>query len=975
MRTFVSLDLETTGLDAERDAILEIGIVKFRGDEVLEEYNAIIDPRRDIPPKIVELTGITQDMVSREGIQLWDGLNEARRVVGNHTIIGHNIAFDLNFLRRQRMFETNASLDTFELAGILVPHAGRYALGALANELGITLPATHRALDDARVAHQLYLRVFERAVELPRNVLEEIVDQSERSNWLLSSFWREALDEQKQGSFASSIGAQLRRKTGDGRRKADASVVLRRQAQLKLKPLEAHEKIEPLDVEEVAATLAPESAFAKKFAGFESRPQQAQMMRLIAQSFNDGAELNEDEAGVVALVEAGTGTGKSLAYLIPAMKWAVQNGERVVVSTNTINLQEQLMEKDVPAVIDALGLSEARAAVMKGKSRYVCPNRVDELRKGGAKTMDEARVLTKILIWQPNTLTGDADELFIPSPGERAVFSHLSAQNPACNMNTCSATGCYFHQARRLAENAHVVIVNHALLLADIAVENKALPEYKYLVIDEGHHLESAATDSLTYKIDRDEIGRNLGELGNPSSGRAKGKGLLGDVDTRVRNLPPDQSAAMSLIGERVANAAQNVWTRAGLFFDELTEFLSGQVNDAESDYAIKKRIDRAMRNSSAWPRVELACEQLIKEFNPLSKNLASLTSALSQLQEASPHIEADVLVAQLTGVTRFVAETTEQLTGIILKPQDKTIYWLELEANRGGSRGPRKFARRLTLSAAPLHVGPMLKQHIWGKKRATIVTSATIRTANTARAAKNAPTFTYIKERMSAEDAAELALGSPFDYKKSTLVYIASDVPEPNQQGYQQAVEKGLIALFRASQGRGMGLFTAYTQLRQTARVIAPELQKDDIIVLEQGDGTSRRAMLEQFRAADRAVLLGTRSFWEGVDVQGEKLSALAICKLPFDVPTDPIFAARSETYEDSFNEYSVPESVLKFRQGFGRLIRSKTDRGVVLILDKRVVSKGYGASFLAALPECNFVRGPISGIAQSVTKWLTTE
>ena len=273
-------------------------------------------------------------------------------------------------------------------------------------------------------------------------------------------------------------------------------------------------------------------------------------------------------------------------------------------------------------------------------------------------------------------------------------------------------------------------------------------------------------------------------------------------------------------------------------------------------------------------------------------------------------------------------------------------------------------------MNAAPLHVGQLMQKFIWGAKKSVVLTSATIRTAtpNT----RGEPTFDHIQERLDAANAMTLAVGSPFDYPKSTLLYLVSDMPEPNQPNYQQYVERALLDLFRASQGRGMALFTSYNQLRTTSRIVAPQLLKEGIVVYEQGDGSSRRIMLEQFRAAERGVLFGTRSFWEGVDIQGEKLSALAICKLPFDVPTDPIFSARSESYEDPFNEYSVPETVLRFRQGFGRLIRSKTDRGVIVVLDKRLISKNYGSAFISALPGPTIRRGLLAGIGKSVTEWL---
>ncbi len=359
MRTLVSLDIETTGLDPERDAILEIGIVRFRGEEVLDEWHSLIDPGRPIPQKITELTGIDEAMIKREAVSLGEGVRAADRVAGRDTIIGHNIAFDLSFFKKLKYpppFSNNASMDTFELASILVPHAGRYSLGALAKDLGVELTDAHRALNDARATHQLYVKLFERAVNLPREVVDEITNHADLSGWYLADFWRDVREQQGRGVFSSSIGAQLRKLTSDGRKQKELPAVLRRKAQLQAKPLKPNEKLTELDLSKTAALLATDGPFSKKFPGYEARPQQVEMLKKVAQTFNEGG---------VAFIEAGTGTGKSLAYLIPAMQWAIANNERVVISTNTINLQEQLADKDVPAVIEILE-QEGRAAVMKG---------------------------------------------------------------------------------------------------------------------------------------------------------------------------------------------------------------------------------------------------------------------------------------------------------------------------------------------------------------------------------------------------------------------------------------------------------------------------------------------------------------------------------------------------------------------------------------------------------------------------------
>ena len=958
MRTLVSLDIETTGLDPEHEAILEIGIVRFRGEDVLDEWSSLVDPQRPIPHKVTELTGITEEMVKQQGATLWDALREAQRIVGNAPIIGHNISFDLSFFKNLKApppFAKNALLDTFELASILVPHAGRYSLGALALELGLSLSESHRALADARTAHQLYLKIFERAVALPREVVDEISRCADLSNWGLADFWRDVKEQQARGAFSTSIGAALRSKLSVGATgRTPLQRKMARKAQLQAGKLEPVGAIRPLDIEETARLLADDGPFAARFPGYETRPQQVEMLRRVVRTFNEGG---------ITFIEASTGVGKSLAYLIPAMLWAIQNGERVVVSTNTINLQEQLAEKDVPTVVSVLD-REGRAAVMKGKARYLCPNRFAELRRNGPRTADEARLLAKILIWLPNTLTGDADELFMPAPGERAAFQHLSAQNPICNANTCSATDCFFHQARRLAEGAHVVIINHALLLADVAVENRALPEYKYLIVDEAHHLESAATDALTYQIDREEIQRTLSDLGRPTRTR-QASGLLAEIATKVRGLlQVDQGAALDHLCDQAMESVSATWSSNITFFEELAGFIADEATGEPSDYTQRVRLTRALRKRGGWTRVELACDALLREMNALARHLNAIFKALSEAAELIANF--DPLVTRLHGAIRFVTEASEQLHGMILKPGDDRIYWVDADTARKTIRQPR-----LTVNAAPLHVGPLMQKSLWEKKQAVVLTSATMRTS--AADGRNQPTFDYIKARLSAPDAETLALGSPFDYKSSTLLYLVTDIPEPGQPGYQQAVERGLVELFRASGGRGLALFTSYSSLRATARAIGPALLRDDILLFEQGDGSSRRAMIEGFCAADRAVMLGTRSFWEGVDIQGEKLSALAICKLPFDVPSDPIFAARGETFENPFNDYSVPETVLRFRQGFGRLIRSKADRGVIVVFDRRLMSKSYGAAFLNALPGPTVMRAPLAQLGKATRDWLT--
>jgi DNA polymerase-3 subunit epsilon/ATP-dependent DNA helicase DinG len=940
-RIIVSLDLETTGLDPFKDSIIEIGAVKFRGDEILDTFSTLINPSRPIPIKITELTGISSADVEHAP-KLIDVLPRLSSFVRDLPIVGHNVMFDLGFLNRQRLFLDNLGIDTFELAGMLIPHAERYNLGALAREVGLEPSVSHRALDDARTAYRLYMAMFQRACDIPIKTLEEIVKHAGKIDWPLQIFFADALKAASRGAFSGgSIGAQLKAK---GLAPKGQSPIFRPKTEAK--PLRPTEETEPIDTDAIATMLETDGAFDKAFPNFEHRPQQVKMLRAVADAFNTEQQV---------LVEAGTGTGKSIAYLLPAIHWAAQNGRRVVVSTNTINLQEQLAVKDIPDLQKILPF-DFRAAVMKGRSHYLCPSRLQTLRRNGPANADELRVLAKVLLWLPSTVNGDGDELFIPNPAERAVWSRLSADNEGCTSERCAATDCFFHRARLEAEAAHVLIVNHALLLADVAVENRALPEYDYVIIDEAHHLEDATTQQLSFSMSRTQLKRMLHEIGRLEENKTGG--LLTEVIGRIRRAVPDEVAAVTQqFADKIAGGIDRAVAAAEELFDQLLDFGRDHV-EGKSDYSQRLRIVPGLRTQPAWGDVELAWEQLNGPLVAIGDGLARLNGALKDMSEYDIP-DYDDIVARVAGYTRSLDEARARMKAILTEPLSSEVYWLEIEPNASG----RSERNVLSVNAAPLHIGPLIEQHVWRTKKSVVLTSATLRTGKT---------FNFLRSRLNARDMDELAVGSPFDYKSSTLLYLVTDIPEPGQPGFQNALDQGLIALTKAMQGRTLALFTSYASLKATSKGITAALNQADILVYEQGDGSSRRQLMESFKGAERAVLLGTRSFWEGVDVPGEALSCLAITRLPFAVPTDPIFAARSETFDEPFNEYSVPDAILKFRQGFGRLIRTKADRGVVAVFDKRLLTKQYGQMFLQSLPECTVRRGPYADLAKAAAAWM---
>ena len=936
---YVALDLETTGTDPERDAIIEIGAVKFRGDQVLEEFHTLVNPGRPLSPEIVALTGIT-DADLADAPRLADVLPRLTRFTGNRLVVGHGIGFDLDFLHRRSILRPNQFLDTFKLATILAPDARRYSLRSLAYFLGFPPPVSHRALDDARTAHRLFMALFERALALRRELLEELIRHGERVDWPATEFFRQALREVARGAFTGAIGAQLAAK----RSRPEGGPLFAVPADAA--PLEPEEVRRPLDVDQLAALLEEDGPFAQRFPGYEYRPQQVEMMRAVARALNEGRHL---------MVEAPTGVGKSLAYLLPAVHWAVQNGERVVVSTNTINLQEQLYRKDLPDLERVLDL-DFQAVVLKGRSHYLCPARLAALRRIGPSSQEEMDVLARVLVWLPNTPDGDGDNLFLPTARERAIWRDLSAEFEGCDLERCRffhRGQCFFYRARRAAEAAHLVIVNHALLLADVAVQNRALPEYRYLIVDEAHHLEAATTRGLSFEIDRAALRRLLEEIGRQRPPRSL-TGLLGETVARCRKARLDRQVLAKVEGfaQDVARSVDRAARHLEAFFDQLEQFVEEERGGRGGRYAYRLRITQGMRVQPAWDQVGIAWDGAATLLLAVADGLERLAGGVGDLATLGLR-EADDLQAQLTGIARRLTEVCGQLNNFVFQPDRQMIYWVEI--------GPGSVP--LSIHAAPLHVGPLIQEHLFHKKESVILTSATLRTAGS---------FDFLRERLYAWEADELAVDSPFDYKSSTLVYLVDDIPAPGQPGYQRAVAEGMLALFKATRGRALALFTSYSHLRATTRAIAAPLRQADIVVYAQGEGLSRNQLLESFRTTERAVLLGTRSFWEGVDVPGEALSCLAIAKLPFAVPSDPIFAARAETFEDPFNEYAVPEAVLRFLQGFGRLIRTRSDRGVVAVFDSRLITKAYGRVFLESLPGPTVVRGPVTKLPKMAAEWL---
>jgi len=695
-----------------------------------------------------------------------------------------------------------------------------------------------------------------------------------------------------------------------------------------------------LDALDIANLLTESGPVARVLgtAAFEDRPGQRDMAAYIADVYNDGG---------IALLEAGTGVGKSFAYLVPAIEWARLNGERTVVSTNTINLQEQLVGKDLPILSRAFSTGDRTVAfaLLKGWRNYLCLSRLEQARAGQESLFDDGRgaELEAIAGWASRTADGSLSDL-VEEPSND-VWDAVAAESDLCTRLKCPHFDrCFVFAARRRAAEADVVVVNHHLLASDLAVriasdnwqEAAVLPPYRRLVLDEAHHLEDVAAQHLGMQVSMLGVQRLLGRL------ERNGRGLLPTLAAELSSHDDLLGAASrDLLGRTVLDAL----SAARRWADELFGRLARRL-DTEPAAAPVLRLTDAFAGDTVWREgLDVALDNLLIAFSKLREGVETIADRLSIDDPAEMRTR---LIGELRGVVRRLDSAAEGLKATLQPvgyrpPAGAAVRWME----RRGRRTPN-----LTLSAVPLDLAPVLKEALFDRVETVILTSATLAAGGE---------FTFLEERLGlslppSRVTIREILPSPFDFGAQCVFGIPTDIPEPrdDESGHGAAVARVLLELAHASDGGIFALFTSHGQLRRTADAIRGSVAARWPLLV-QGEG-QRDQLLRRFRDAGSAILLGTDSFWEGVDVPGRALRVLILAKLPFKVPSEPLTAARLERLTaagvDGFTHYLVPLAALKLKQGFGRLIRTKSDVGAVVLLDRRIVTKRYGASMLEGLP-----------------------
>jgi ATP-dependent DNA helicase DinG len=705
--------------------------------------------------------------------------------------------------------------------------------------------------------------------------------------------------------------------------------------------------LERIAYPEIELLFSPDGALAKGLREYEHREEQTRMAFAVAEAFN------EDR---VAVIEAGTGTGKSLAYLVPAILWGVRNKERVVISTNTINLQEQLTKKDIPLLRKHLGV-EFRAVLVKGRSNYICLRKLEGIRIEPSLFRDDAaEELRSIIEWSGKTSEGCRSDLaFIPRD---ETWEEVCCEADQCTRVKCPFyPRCFFYTARREAAGADLLVVNHALLMADVMVRQETgysssaiLPPFERLIFDEGHHLEDVGTGALSAQSSRHGLLKTLGRLQHP---RKSQLGLLPAISSQLSREVPEALDALymeiaailesTLIPKRSGLAAAVTQT-----MDSIALSLSSYLKNGGSSREQKLRLTPSVYATPFWQDAEERVRELAVGISGYVAAMQAFFTACDRLPDRVLERLAGILV-DLKGIKGRLESAVENLYFFISR-EEGFCRWFEL--TRGGK------GTSIRLCSAPLELAEMIKSVILDKFRTVIITSATLAVGEK---------FTYLEERtgialLDRARVSELQLHSPFDFRRQAFVGIPSDIPEPTISGFEKILGDYLVEGLTISQGRAFVLFTSYDLLSRLFDRLQEPLKKLGLTPMRQGEA-NRHLLLSRFRKERNAVLFGTDSFWEGVDVQGKALELVVITRLPFRVPTEPVLEARAEHIAarglDPFMEYTVPQAVLKFKQGVGRLIRSREDRGGVLILDSRVLSKNYGRYFLRSLPDGELVKG----------------
>jgi predicted DnaQ family exonuclease/DinG family helicase len=880
-KTYIALDLETTGFEAENDQVIEIAAIKFQGKKIIDTFETLINPHVPIPPMVSHITGITQEHIANapKFEEIKDKLVE---FLGDYPIIGHNIDFDLSFLKAKGLPIKNKQYDTLHLAGILLPGLASYSLDTISRVLKLEHINKHRAMSDTHVCFDLFNLLIDKIKEIPANTLEEIQRLIKKSEWHLGEIFLEA---------------------------TTSTPSPKKSSKPELKPLE--NPAAPIKLDQPSDFFTNSTLASSLFPNYEPRPTQQQLSEQIFQAFSTQSHL---------IAEAPTGSGKTFAYLLAGALWNKKFQEKVVISTNTNNLQDQIFQKDFP-ILQQL-FPNLKISLLKGRKNYFSPARFNHIISKEKLEEHEILMAIKVILWLLKTETGDLEELNLHNK-ELTLLDEIcclgSQTLPSPSQKTSGKDKQlipeerFLTQARLKAEQADLLVVNHSLLIQDSISENHLLPDYHYLIIDEAHHLEKTATDALIVDLTPNRFRKILENLQELELQYAAPANLFSAPGTN--NLP-----------SQIRIQSDQAEYQASQFFEFANQFLE-EFGKPLNLFPLHVTINFVHLKTTQWDNLKIQLENLNQQIRQLLESLNLLIKNLL--------INSETDLYDLEYYQNQLSKLLEDSTSLLENIQEN-IVWVN-----------RTHDENLHFQKAPLEIGQELQTLLYQNKKSIIFTSATLTTNGN---------FNYVRHELGlSENIHELKLPSHFSYPDQVKIIIPEDLPlDPREDAYLNDCEDLINQIIQKNGGRSLVLFTSKKDLSRIFHHLAPQLKHQGFNLLAQGISGGRGKIISHFMdEPESSALMGTNSFWEGIDLVGDLLNCLIIQKLPFDPPEDPIFRARSRRFRNEFNDYSLPRAILRFKQGFGRLIRSSQDTGNTILLDSRLIHKEYGKNFLASLPE----------------------